>query len=255
MRERSRSINHMEPTSSILEKIRKIHALAERAGTEAEAANAAQRVADLCRQHNLDIGVATLQEEETKATEALHAHKGGKWQAHWSYLALACDKLFDVAHYRGTEGRAIKNATGIVTGRETVSVLHFYGLKANVASAVVTYEYLLASVEAMLESHLIGSDLSGASDYHSFRIGCADRIDDEAAKIVRQAVAYIAPSEESTAVVRLGNQLIQAHYKERGLRRSGSSSSGAANRDAYSAGYAAGGRVDIHGARTSRMLR
>lgn len=254
MRERSRTVKHMEPTSSILEKIRKIHALAERAGTEAEAANAAQRVADLCRQHNLDIGVATLQEEETKATEAIHAHKGGKWQAHWSYLALACDKLFDVAHYRGTEGRAIKNAAGVVTGREVVTVLHFYGLRANVASAVVTYEYLLASVEAMLESHLIDSDLSGASDYRSFRIGCADRIDDEAA-IVKQTVALIAPSEESTAVVRLGNQLIHAHHKALGLRSSGSRAAGAGSRDAYSAGYAAGGRVDIHGARTSRMLR
>jgi len=129
----------------------------------------------LCRQHNLDIGVATLQEEETKATEALHEHSGGKWQAHWSYLAMACDKLFDVAHYRGKGGRAIKNAAGFVTGREEITVLHFYGLKANVASSVVAYEYLLASVESMLEGHLASDDLSGASEYRSFRLGCAER--------------------------------------------------------------------------------
>lgn len=244
----------MEPTSSILEKIRKIHALAERAGTEAEAANAAQRVADLCRQHNLDIGVATLQEEETKATEALHEHKGGKWQAHWTYLSNACDKLFDVASYRGKEGRAIKNAQGFVTGREEISVLHFYGLKANVAAAVVTYEYLLASVESLLEGHLADNDLSGVSEYRSFRLGCSERIYNEACKTSKQIAAHVAPSEESTALVRLGNQLIHTHRKALHLR-SGGRSHGASSHSAYSAGYAAGGRVDIHGARTSRMLR
>jgi hypothetical protein len=58
----------------------------------------------------------------------------------------------------------------------------------------------------------------------------------------------------STALIRLGSQLIHDHKKKLQLC-SGSGSAGPANRSAYSAGYAAGGRVDIHGARTSRMLR
>lgn len=245
----------MEATSNILEKIRKIHALAENAGTEAEAALAAQRVADLCRQHNLDIGVATLREEETTASESLHEHKGGKWQAHWSWLANTCDKLFDTAHYRGKGGRAIKNAEGFITGREEITVLHFYGLKANVAAAVVTYEYLLASVESLLEGHLASSDLSGVSQYRSFRLGCAERIFNEAYKTSKQIAAHVPATQESTAVTVLANQLIKAHYKKCGLVKSSSSARGASSQNAYSAGYAAGGRVDIHGARTSRMLR
>lgn len=237
----------------ILDKIRKLHALAENAGTEHEAALAASRVADLCRQHNLDIGVATLIEEEKEATEAIHEHEGHRWQAHWTYLSNACDKLFDVASYRASAGKAVKDSRGVIVGQKNVAHLRFYGLKANVQSAVVTYEYLLASTEAMLESE-IGKGLFGASDYRSFRLGCAHRIFDEARKVAQASVALIPQTDDSTALIRLGSQLIHDHKKKLHLR-SGGGSAGPANRSAYSAGYAAGGRVDIHGARTSRMLR
>ena len=240
--------------TSIIEKIRKIQALANNAGTEHEAALAAERVAQLCREHNLDIGVATLVEEEKTATEAQREHIG-QWQAHYTYLADACENVFHVGRYRKPAGVAVKDMAGRVIGSRDGQALIFFGLRANVAAAVETYEYLLASVEALLESHIrTGGRLNGASDFRSFRLGCANRIHKEATRIKDASRQLAAQSSECTALIRLENQLIQAHSKKLKLRSRSGSHSGAANKDAYSAGFAAGARVDFHGARTTRMI-
>jgi hypothetical protein len=86
----------------------------------------------------------------------------------------------------------------------------------------------------------------------SFRMGCANRIYNEVRKVIGVKQALLK-SAESVALVRLENQLIKAHRD--GLRLHSTSYSSARSGDHYQAGYAAGGRVDIHGARTSRMLR
>lgn len=239
---------------NILDKIRKLHELAENAGTEAEAANAAQRVADICRKHNLDIGVATLAEEETKATEGIHEHASTIWRKHYSYLSRAVEKLFDVGCYKKNAGRVNKDAAGRVIGSTTVSEAHFYGLKANVASAVVTYQYLLASVESMLESYLrTGGQLSGRTDFDSFRIGCACRINDEAKNVKQEVSALLTGNTESQALMVLANKLVKNHFIDMKLcTRKGPRTRTV--QSAYNAGYAAGGRVDLHGARTSRMI-
>lgn len=240
---------------NIIEKIQKLQALADNAGTEHEAALAAQRVAELCRQHNLDIGIATLTAEETEATESRHVHDSSRWQAHWSWLGQACDALFGVAHYKTAVAQAIKNQAGFVTGRQVGAAIVFYGLKASVQSAIMTYEYLTASVEAMLEGYINGGgQCFGLTDRRSFRIGCAERISEEAEKVGGESRKQVAANEDCQALVRLEGRLIKAHAAKLHLC-AGHGARGAASHSAYSAGYAAGGRVDIHGARSSRMLR
>jgi hypothetical protein len=244
----------MNPTTpqSIIEKIRKLQALADNAGTEHEAAVAADRVAELCRQHNLDIGVATLVEEEKEASEARHEH-AGRWSAHYSGLSAACGEVFHVGHYKKACGIVQKDGAGRIIGSKDGSALVFFGLKANVQAATETYEYLLASVEAMLESHIrAGGRLSGVSDFRAFRIGCATRIYQEATKIKEAGRQIAAQSEECNALVRLENQLMAAHRTKLHLRSGGGYR--VSHGDAYSAGYSAGGRVDFHGARSSRMI-
>lgn len=246
----------MEKTpQTIIEKIQKLQALADRAGTEHEAALAAQKVAELCEQHNLDIGVATLTQEETSATEAMHTHDSSRWAAHWSDLSSACGKMFTVGHYRKPVGIVVKDSSGTVVGKKDGQALVFYGLKANVAAATVTYEYYLASVESLLEGYIReGHSVFGASQMRSFRLGCASRINDEVAKVIQVKQQLIKATEESQALVRLENQLIKAHATKMHLR-AGHGYSGARSRDHYQAGYSAGARVDIRGARTSRMIR
>lgn len=236
----------------IIEKIQKIQALADNAGTEFEAALAAERVAELCRRHNLDIGVARLEREETEASEAVHGMNSTRWAAHWSALSVSCEKLFGVGVYKKSGYRVRKNLDGVIVGQEKQIATVFYGLKASVASATVTYEYLLASVEAMLEGWINAGNLTDSTDRRSFRLGCSRRIFDEAVK-VHNASVNLLQSGDSLALVRLENALVQSHSRKMRLRK-GSGYAGAANRDAYGAGYRAGGQVDLHGARSSRML-
>ncbi len=247
----------MNPTNeSIISKIQKLQALADRAGTEAEAASAAQMVADLCQKHNLDIGVVTLTKEETEASEAQNNHTGNM-QAHWNSLGWACSELFGVGWYRAKIYTPIK-VNGMVTQTKDGTKVVFYGLKASVQAALLTYQYLLASTEAMLEGYIRTGGRPGVSGMRSFRIGCTYRIHEEAEKLRNASRARLqsAPIEvqtETTALIRLENGLMKAHAKKLGLH-SGSGFSRPSDHGAYQAGYAAGGRVDLHGARTSRMI-
>jgi len=242
--------------NAILDKIRKLQALADNAGTEHEAALAAQRVAELCRAHNLEIGAIALEQEEREATEIRYEHKGS-YQSYWGMLATACGDLFGVGLYRSKAAHISRDMFGQIKAAKDTPVIVFYGLRASVESARVTYQYFVASTEAMLEGYIRGGARPGVSQMRDFRIGCAARICEESKKVAAAARAQLAaaPAEvqqQTAALVRLENNLVRAHAAKLHLRagRSVRASGG----DAYRAGYAAGGRVDLHGARSSRML-
>jgi hypothetical protein len=228
----------IDQDNGIARKIRALQALADRAGTEAEAALAADRVAELLRKHNLEIGSVQLEAEEKTATEGVSYHMPGKVQAHWTNLALACCSMFGVGKYRRNVGGRVERV--------------FYGLKANVAAATMTYDYLVASVEALLDGAKKTHGLYGASEFRSYKIGASQRIYDEARKLKAGRELHDV-SPESMALTKLENSLIAAHKKAAGLKTL-KPAAGAAHRSLYDLGYAAGGRVDIHGARRSRMI-
>jgi Protein of unknown function (DUF2786) len=248
-----RKENKMNVPEAILDKIRKLNALAENAGTEAEAANAASKIADLCLKHNIEIGSVQLSAEETSATEA-REDVGAALQIHDAILAGAVNPLFQVDHYQtGTKYHITRDAGYVSRGSKFKEIV-FYGLKANVQSALVTYQYLRASVESLLEGHLREGERWDRSECRSFRIGCATRIRNEAQKLARVQQNLIDGSTECTAIVLIGNALITAHAKALGLRTQKRQFTGARSSDAYGAGFAAGGRVDLHGARSNRLL-
>jgi hypothetical protein len=241
------------PMTNIIEKIQKLQALADRAGTEHEAALAAERVAQLCQQHNLDIGVATLVEEEKEASEAQHVHETSRWQAHWWKLGKACERLFGVGCYAKNTITFDRDSLGVATSYHRWKTMVFYGLKANVEAATVTYRYLLASVETLLEGHIRnGHPLKGPSDFRSFRLGCAVRIMDEAGQIKAAAERHFTSNEETKALVLLGSALMASYEKKHHFHTTHSAPAG--NHDHYGAGYDAGAKVDLHGAKSSRML-
>ena len=246
--------NGVNDMSDIQEKIKKLQALADNAGTEHEAALAAQLVADLCRKHNLDIGSIELEKQETEASESVRGLGAKLWNAHWSSLSVACNDLFGTSHYRKTIVRSVRNDQGFVVRTESECALVFYGLKANVDAASMTFSYLLASVESMLEGYISEGHALDRSGIRAFRMGCANRIMHEAAKLAQLSKNLLAGNSEVTALVQIENQLIAAHKKKMGLR-AGTRAHGPSDSSAFNAGYRAGGRVDIHGARSSRMLR
>lgn len=234
---------------ALLDKIAKLKALADRAGTEAEAASAAAKVAELCERHNIDIGSVRLGVEETEATDGVEGEVGPK-KPHTVYLANAVKMLFGVGSYVSYRFEPKVNRGGAVTGSQRITVRHFYGLKANVSGALLTYRYLVASVESLLTGWAREGNSLARGNGRAFRCGCASRI----LNIVKgQQAARPALSGESLAIVHLGNVLIQKHAKLLGLEIT-SGRNTKHNVDAFGAGWTAGARVDIHGARTNRML-
>lgn len=240
---------------NIVEKIKKLQALADNAGTEAEAANAAAKIADLCAKHNLELGSILLEKEETEATERIWS-KAGNYQAHWNSLFTACTNLFQVGCFKR---KAVKPL--VLDGRVLGSLDHtemvFFGLKANVESATMTFGYFEQSVEAMLRGWISEGNRVDQKSMRSFRMGCASRILTEVKRVIGETRNQIAASlelqAETTAIVHIGNKLVKQHEAKLHLRKGGRSTA-AGNMGAYAAGYAAGGKIDVHGARSSRML-
>lgn len=224
---------------AILDKIRKLHALAESPGNEAEAALAASRVQALLSKHNLELGEVVLKKDPGASVEAGRAWRRMPEHAHT--LGRACNNMFDVLHYfRG--------------GRSYGWRFVFIGLKANVESAVVTYEYLMESVEALGRGAKAQDLIFGIDEFMAFRSGAADRIREMARQQKAQALAVNPAYGEIVHIANaLANDLMGA-MKFKGFRGAafGLGSIGTA---AYSHGYEQGGRVDLAGARANRMLK
>lgn len=236
---------------ALLEKLGKLEALKERATTEAEAAAVAGKIAEICERHNIDIGSVRIAAEETDATEEVERGVG-RMTIHHVYLANAVGKLMNVGHYN-REGRESKvNKAGRVTGDRVCHDRVFFGLKANVAGAVVTYRYFLASVEALLSGWVRGGNALGRTGGKEFRAGCAGRILERVKEQVGVREKLLAGSEEHLALVRVGSGLVKRHSDTLGLRMKNGPS--VRRSDAFSAGWVEGGRVDLQGA-NGRMLR
>ena len=235
----------MHVDQSIIEKIQKLQALKERAGTEEEAANAASKIAAICEKHNLDIGVAQLRKQETSATEQGMVLDYRNRITHIPYITAAIKQLFDVGAY------STKQRKRDGKGHEAREV--FFGLKANVASACITFEYLTASVEALFKGWLAEGNVDAGGGNRSFRIGCSTRIFHEAKRLKDLSRQQIKTGSESQALMVLSNQLIQMHSTQIGLRMVNRKAP-TVRASAFDAGYSSGGRVDLHGARTNRML-
>ena len=232
--------------SAIIDKIRKLHALAERAGTEHEAALAAARVAELCLRHHLELGAVLIAQQETRASFTRIPH-GGFWQVHRTSLSHAVKTLLDVNWYRS-------HAPFVDRRRLHGYYVVFYGLKANVEAAALTYRYLDESAEAMLkDARRKGLLAKGVRANRSFRIGCAARILHETEKLAQKTKKARAKSKESQAIVALSDELKRRFADDLRLKNIPHRRS-TRDYEAYAAGYAAGARVNLHGARPDRLL-
>lgn len=223
----------------IIEKIRKLQALAERATTEAEAAVAATRVQELLAKHNLELGSVALSEDPGGEQEV--GRGWGRLPSHAVSLARACQWLFDVMFYfRGSR----------IGGYRFV----FIGIQANVEAACITYEYLLASVDALTRGAKSEGLIYGAEEFLAFRIGAADRIRELAREHKAQTVAANPSYGE---LVHIGDAVARRLHDAKqfsGSSRGGSGGFMSYGNSGYDLGYEQGSRVDLHGARTNRLL-
>lgn len=230
----------------VIEKIRKLQALAERAGTEAEAANAAARVRELLEKHNLDIGTVQL-EAEPGCEQVSHAI--GKRKPHYNVVARTLCDLFDVECFWVGKGSKWRVA--------------FVGLEANVETARLTFHWLLESIEALLEGwkktrhigegFLFGCKPFDKDEYVAFRNGAAMRIRDLAMERKRAAMR----ASQSMELVRIGNAVAKRMVEQLEFRGTYDPSVKPAKKAelAFREGYRQGSRVDFEGAHEGRMIR
>jgi len=97
--------------AEITKKIRKVLALAERGGTEAEAIAAAATAQKLIERYNLSLTTAQLQEEGTVEMDSLPRTR---IPPHMKLVADAACLLFDCAYYyHGIQERGWGSVTGL----------------------------------------------------------------------------------------------------------------------------------------------
>jgi hypothetical protein len=233
--------NPNEELKPILERIAKLFALAESPNPN-EAAAAMARADALLQKYNLTRAVvddASQQTAEKGATDSL----GANVQKYKYVLARAAAHLHDVEwyihqHLRG--GDSWRSAYD--------KYVIFLGLPANVSTALLTFPYLLASAEAFYQNER-GANGSG----RDYKQGFADRIWLRVRELKRAALDNPGLAD----LIKVGNQVArQAMHIEEFFFSGGGLGfyDGARNQAAYDRGYRDGARVDLHGARTSRLL-
>jgi len=218
----------------IADKVRKLLALSNGAGTEHEAATAAAAARDLVERHNLDMGVLSQPEPEAAAagTDTFR-----RMPMHYALLITACEYLFDVLSFR----QLALDSSG-------VSCFYFVGLPASVEAAVLTFHYLRDSVESLLKGR--GAAIWGRSQARGYRMGVALRLAQRAQEHKENREAQ---GGDTAALIVVGNRVAREAMAKLGLTRK-LKVNFKADKSAATLGYMDGGRVDLHGARESRMI-
>jgi hypothetical protein len=236
-----------EELKPILERITKLFALSE-SPNENEAAAALARANKLLEKHNLTRGVVSDSAQQ-KAEKGMTDSLGALVQAYKYTLAGATAYLHDLEWYRTSRLRTNRWEE---LGRERSAYdkhIVFVGLSANVATALVTFPYLVATAEAF--SRAVRRE-NGAANMGDYKKGFADRIQARVYEHKRAARSHPGAAE----LIRVGTEIARNAVRIEELFFSGGFRIGHAigDSEAYRRGYQDGGRVDLHGAQANRML-
>ena len=232
-----------EELKPVLDRIAKLFALSE-SPNENEAAAALARANELLAKHNLTRGVvqdAGLQKAEKGMSDSL----GANVQGYKYTLAAATAELHDVEWYRRLRSRATTSECRAAYDKHIV----FVGLPANVATALATFRYLVATAEAFYRAV---QQENGGDNTVDYKQGFADRIRARVREHKRSAWNHPGVAD----LIRVGTQIARDAMGVESLFFGGSFSLSYGNdgSESYQRGYRDGARVDLHGGRRSRML-
>jgi hypothetical protein len=234
----------MSVDQSIISKLQKLHALAERAGTEHEAAVAAQRVAELLAKHNLDIGVLEKKEEQKGTSQSLEYTN--RLLAYDVTLAHAVCEMLDCEVYINHRKirRPYKHG-GYKIGLQRRLV--FVGLKSNVEAAIATHKYFQDSSWNMLDKRFRAGQVKGNRECYSYRMGLADRILEECRNLKDDL--DLIQGEQCTALMVISKQVAKDFMETLGEMGTYHANNQVGDGYAYRLGHVDGGKVDLNGAR------
>ena len=240
--------------NSIIDRIQKLLRLAQNAGSEHEAALAAQRAAELMAQHEIHEAEISLDAQAPRVVEPI-------------------DKRFQVTATRKKVAWHMRIINGVARtygarAYWTRGAIQLFGRLSAVQAASYTSQYLMREIESITDAEAPSPQHSRAYR-NAFRLGCASRV---ASRLDEQTAAKRAPKHTHAeapvgapapiddappppsagviAIVEKDHAEVERAYANfsrtwGGSARVGQVSSGSG----YSAGQAAGGRVRLGGGR------
>jgi|GEM_PF-2788393 len=165
---------------NVLDRVRKLLRLAQHAGSEAEAALASTRAAELMARHEIDAATISLESSDTRAAEPIdRAHRvtATKKKVGWHMrLAGGAAALYGCRAYWW--GGAVQ----------------LFGRQSAVQAAGYTAQYLIREVERLVDAEHPSQSHTRA-DRNAWRYGCAERIGER----LREQAAARRPRAEPEA--------------------------------------------------------
>jgi hypothetical protein len=230
--------------SPVLDRIRKLLRLAQNAGSEAEAALAAQRAAELMAQHEVHEAQIRLDEPDHAPEPIETAHevtkRAGKRVAwHWR-VAKAVAKSYGTQPYWSN------------------GAIVLFGRLSAVQAATYTTQYLLREIQELCDKHCEGQR-PGRAYRNAFRLGAASRVATrlwvkevitlgDAAEAA--PVATPSPSDGVMVLIERDRAEVKNAYEKYSRRFVTMSAIGStSSSDGYTAGKEAGDRIRLSGAR------
>lgn len=235
----------MTDRSKIVERLRKLLAMAEDASSPNEAAIAARRAKALMDEYNLthaDALTSGLSLDDILHQTAGEAHR--RFPEWLSSLAVAvaeysdCTAVFDWAVKNGQERK----------------IVAFRGERSDLEIAKYLYVFLDRTIRNMTKAR---RDLKGRTAMHSFRVGMASAIGAKLREMKAQERAWFEQNPDSKALV-LVNKKAALLREKFGAAKYRAARSAARDAGAFFAGKAAGRNVNVRrgvgGATNTRAL-
>lgn len=228
--------------ASVLEKVRRLRALATSANIH-EAANAAAQADRLIQEHRLEESQieATSGEPAEKPSESPDPITFGRRVQGWRWrLAVRLCSHYDVASYS--------------SWRQGERTLHMVGRKSDVETVRYQVAYYTIEIERLAQSQKPGSWNGGRSFFNAFRLGAVVGLLEAMATEKRETIeASRAPAATHRAAMVLVNRRdesraeLEKHHPK--LRRGGPSHGSTSDAAGFNAGKRAGAALNKNGKR------
>lgn len=229
--------------NSIKEKIGKLMEMARRGGTEAEMTVAMQKVQELLLKHN--ICMSDVENREIKDEDVIEERHDCKQGQSWiGDIYYGLSELYFCQYYQTTYN---------FLGKRRLSYC-VVGKESNTQTVRLIAGYLINLAEELAKKP--GSDLIYRN---SFKRGFGDRVLARCSAERKKAILQIDNQNKETGLVVIDPYALtlkenEAYLKSKGIKlRMTNAYRAASNSDAYSAGSAAGDRVNLKSSATGRL--
>jgi hypothetical protein len=227
-----------EKSEAISRRIRALLNLTtENGASEAEALAAASKAQELMQAHRLTMSDVEITNEPVDQIEVERTSTVRYAPA--DYTARGIEALCGVRSWMSRRN-VIRDGY-----YRSHTVRKFLGLRPDVEMARYLYTMIGAAISVELSRYQASRGFKSRTETSSFQVGMARRINNRLLDMA-EAAAPVAKTATGTSLVVVKNAVVEAAYASLGLKFSGSyTGMSASSGSAYSAGKAAGDRVNL----------